>query len=219
MTVPSKKVLIAEDQPDALQLLQEVVQAVHPDAEVTTCATVSHALMQLHQTWDLVLIDLRLLDGSGMTVLEQLKAQQPQTPAIVTTLCQDEKTIFQALQIGADGYLLKSDPQPLLVNALHRMCHGEPPLSPAVARLVLQHFRGLRTPATTQAVPQTPALSPRENDVLGAIGCGLSIQETGLQLGISPHTTNDHVKAIYRKLGISSRAQAAAEALRRGLLA
>lgn len=218
MSRPLKAVLIVEDQPDAQDMLQEVVQEVHPDADITTCATVSHALMQVQRPWHLVLIDLRLLDGSGLDVLRRFKAVQPQTSAIVTSLCQDDTTIFQALQIGADGYLLKSDPPTWLVASLRRMCDGEPPLSPAVARLVLKHFRGLCSPMPTHATEQATPLSPRENEVLAALGEGLSIQETGVKLGISPHTTNDHVKSIYRKLGISSRAQAATEAMRRGLL-
>ncbi|MBK6594282.1 MAG: response regulator transcription factor [Burkholderiales bacterium] len=218
MSEPAMQILLVEDQSDAVDLLQELVRTVFPTAQVKVCGTVAHALMQLDLPWQLALVDLRLLDGSGLVVLQALKAAQPDTQAIVTTLYHDDDIVFSALQAGADGYLLKSDPLPSLVSSLRRMADGEPPLSAAVARRILKHCRSGQVQPVAATPLQAAVLTPRETQVLAAIGEGLSIAEVGERLGMAYHTTNDHIKAIYRKLGIRTRAQAATEAMRRGLL-
>ena len=152
MSEPAMQILLVEDQSDAVDLLQELVRTVFPTAQVKVCGTVAHALMQLDLPWQLALVDLRLLDGSGLVVLQALKAAQPDTQAIVTTLYHDDDIVFSALQAGADGYLLKSDPLPSLVSSLRRMADGEPPLSAAVARRILKHCRS----GQVQPVAATP---------------------------------------------------------------
>lgn len=216
--VPRTSVLLVEDQPDAQELLEHIVQQVYPGAATTACATVAHAIAQVDRPWSLALIDLRLLDGSGVDVLRAFKARHAEVPAVVTTLYSDDASVFGALQAGADGYLLKSEPAQALADALRRIANQELPLSPAVARRVLQYFRN--GPSADQRVLDAAgeALTPRETEVLAAIGEGLSIQETGDRLGITYYTANGYIKSIYRKLGIKSRAQAATEAQRRGLL-
>ena len=211
-------ILLVEDQPDAQQMLESIVQQVYPGAVSTACATVAHALMQVDRPWSLALIDLRLLDGSGVDVLRAFKARHAQVPAVVTTMYSDDASVFGALQAGADGYLLKSEPPQMLADALRRIANEELPLSPAVARRVVRYFRA--SPGADLLPPDSSneALTPRETEVLAAIGEGLSIQETGDRLGITYYTTNGYIKSIYRKLGIKSRAQAATEAQRRGLL-
>lgn len=211
-------VLLVEDQPDAQKMLEGIVQEVYPGAVATVCATVAHALMQVQRSWALALIDLRLLDGLGVDVLRAFKAHHPEVPAVVTTMYSDDASVFGALQAGADGYLLKSEPAQTLADALRRIANGELPLSPAVARRVLRYFRASPGADLLPPDPQAEALTPRESEVLAAIGEGLSIQETGDRLGITYYTTNGYIKSIYRKLGIKSRAQAATEAQRRGLL-
>jgi DNA-binding NarL/FixJ family response regulator len=174
--------------------------------------------MQVQRPWALALIDLRLLDGSGIDVLRAFKTHHAEVPAVVTTMFSDDASVFGALQAGADGYLLKSEPEHMLADALRRIGRGELPLSPAVARRVLRYFRTSPEADLLPPDDQAEALTPRESDVLAAIGEGLSIQEAGDRLGITYHTTNGYIKSIYRKLGIKSRAQAATEAQRRGLL-
>lgn len=218
MTTNTLRILLVEDQSDALDLLHELVGAVFPGAQVTACRTVAHALMQLDRPWQIALVDLRLLDGTGLLVLKALKAAQADTQAIVTTLFHDDDAVFSALQAGADGYLLKSDPFPSLVSSLRRMTDGQPPLSAAVARRILKHYRSGQFKTTAEAPAQAAVLTSRETQVLAAIGEGLSIAEVAERLCMAYHTTNDHIKAIYRKLGIRNRAQAATEAMRRGLL-
>jgi DNA-binding NarL/FixJ family response regulator len=112
---------------------------------------------------------------------------------------------------------LKDQHPDTLIQYLHRIDQGEPPLSPSIARRMLKHFSQAR-PAAAGPDPDHETLTPREEDVLRLLGRGLRVSETARVLGIAPHTVTGYVKNIYRKLNISSRAEAAVEAVRRGLV-
>jgi DNA-binding NarL/FixJ family response regulator len=99
---------------------------------------------------------------------------------------------------------------------LHRIDHGEPPLSPSIAQRMLTHFQ--RRAASLAGAEAGEALTPRELDVLRLLGRGLRIGEAARVLGLTHHTVAGYVKAVYRKLNITSRAEAAVEAVRRGLV-
>lgn len=103
---------------------------------------------------------------------------------------------------------------------LLRITQGEPPLSPSIARRVLAYFAraSSRRQQSVRAMEDQIALSERENDVLLRVSKGFTLPEIAKQLNISRHTVADHVKQIYRKLGVSSRAEAALEAVRRGMI-
>jgi DNA-binding NarL/FixJ family response regulator len=145
---------------------------------------------------------------------------QPSALSVVVTIYDDDDHLFPALQAGAFGYLLKEQPQDTLITQLVRMTQGEPPLSPAIARRVLAYFAQAhqRRVQAVQAIENEIALTERETDVLMRVSKGFTLPEISKQLGISRHTVADHVKAIYRKLGVSSRAEAALEAVRRGIV-
>jgi DNA-binding NarL/FixJ family response regulator len=182
---------------------------------------VKEALGELRlQSFDLALVDLGLPDGSGHEVLNALRELQPQSISVVVTIHDDDEHLFPALQAGAFGYLLKEQPQDLLVAQLHRIAQGEPPLSPSIARRVISYFTQAQTRRSlqVQALEDQIALSERENDVLLRVSKGFTLPEIAKQLSISRHTVADHVKQIYRKLGVSSRAEAALEAVRRGMI-
>ena len=182
----------------------------------------------MDRDWSLALIDLRLLDGSGLDVLRRFKQVHPDVPAIITTMYSDDASVFAALQAGADGYLLKTQAPEQLLSSLQSMAQGDVPLSPAIARRMMRFFRAEQNakddtaPAPLQddvgdPDERAPALTPRETEMLAAIGRGLSTREAADQLGIAYHTASGYIKAIYRKLDIGSRAQAAVEAHRRRL--
>ena len=130
---------------------------------------------------------------------------------MVATVFDDDAHLFPALRAGATGYVLKDQPAETLAAMLTGIVSGQPPLSPSIARRLLQHF---------QPAPATPAsqLTPRETEVLRLIAKGLTIAEVGELLGISRHTAADYVKEVYRKLSVGNRAEAALEATRLGLL-
>jgi DNA-binding NarL/FixJ family response regulator len=168
---------------------------------------------------------LRLPDGLSINWLAAFKVAHPMTPAVVTSLYDDDELVFSALRAGADGYLLKGDGADHLAQALGKILRGEPPISPAIARKLMQQFRredpaieGVAAAKQSEVVDNAPRLTVRELEVLGLIGSGLMIKQVAFKLNLSPHTVNDNIKAIYKKLGIRSRVQAAAEAARRGLV-
>jgi DNA-binding NarL/FixJ family response regulator len=216
-----KTALIVEDLPDIRLWLTQTAKLAYPELAIHSVSHVQEALRELRQqTFDLALVDLGLPDGSGHEVLSALRELQPQSISVVVTIHDDDEHLFPALQAGAFGYLLKEQPQDLLVAQLHRIAQGEPPLSPSIARRVIAYFTQAQTRRSqhVQALEDQIALSERENDVLLRVSKGFTLPEIAKQLSISRHTVADHVKQIYRKLGVSSRAEAALEAVRRGMI-
>ena len=239
------KVLILEDNPVARGFLCRVVRESFSDTITITEAgdletarahiAIAGGPTGLHgvDPFKLILLDLELPDGSGMELLAELK-QYPATK-IVTTLYSDDDHLFPALQCGADGYLLKEDRFEVLVEELQKIVRGQPPLSPAIARRLLTHFRqggessAPMTPNTgfqsSRPVPMGRGapldherLTPRESEVLTYLSKGFTIKEIANLMGIKWFTVNDHIKSIYKKLNVSSRAEAAVLASKQGLV-
>ena len=207
------RILILEDISETRDWLQEIVAAAFAGPEVRTAGMVrdAQALTEAH-SFDLALLDLGLPDGSGLDVLRRLKASAPDTRCVVTTVMGDDATVVAALSAGADGYLLKENPATVLIRQLQQIAEGMPGLSPAIARRIMEHFR-LTGPVSDEEV----ALTEREAEVLGLIGRGLRNAEVARELKIAESTVAGYIKSVYRKLGISSRAEAAWHANRLGL--
>ena len=241
------KVLIIEDNPVARSFLCRVVRESFSDAIVITEAgDLESARRHLgpldttpadNETFKLILVDLELPDGNGMELLTEL-VRYPATK-IVTTLYSDDDHLFPALQCGADGYLLKEDRFEVLVEELQKIVRGQPPLSPAIARRLLTHFRGGPGAAGGDSGPAPlmsgfqssrplpmgrgapldhERLTPRESEVLTYLSKGFTIKEIANLMGIKWFTVNDHIKSIYKKLNVSSRAEAAVLASKQGLV-
>ncbi|WP_109261354.1 response regulator transcription factor [Hyphobacterium indicum] len=206
------RVLIVEDIADVRAWLSDVMISACPDARIETAADTRSARARLgREPYDLALVDLGLPDGSGFDVLRAIKAESPGTLCVVATILGDDASIVGALAAGADGYLLKDQPGDLLARHIRQILDGLPALSPAIARRIMDHFR-----KTGPAAPDAE-LTSRERDVLAQIGRGLRNHEAAAALGISEHTVAAHIKSVYRKLDISSRAEAAWHAARLGL--
>lgn len=211
-------VLLLEDLPEIRSWLRSLVLMVFPGAQVSEAARVHDALELVSALrFDIALIDLGLPDGSGVQVVERLREQQPEAQSVVVTIHDDDEHLFPALQAGAFGYILKEQPREMITEQLHRISQGEPPLSPAIARRVMAHFSVKRKPQVPSEMLQQVALTDRETEVLLRVAKGYTLPEIGVQLGLSRHTIADYVKQIYRKLNVSSRAEAALEAQRLGL--
>ncbi|HSV55246.1 MAG TPA: response regulator transcription factor [Burkholderiaceae bacterium] len=213
--------LIVEDLPDIRAWLGDVARAAFPHLQVTSAARRDEALAVIgQQSFDLALIDLGLPDGSGVDVVGALRSRQPQAVPVVVTIYDDDEHLFPALQAGAFGYLLKEQSREALVAQLLRMTQGEPPLSPPIARRVLAHFAaaGERHQAAMRQLAEEVSLTTRETEVLQRVAKGYTLPEIALQFGLSRHTVADYIKQVYRKLNVSSRAEAALEAARRGLV-
>jgi len=208
-------ILIVEDVTQTRVWLRELVREVFDGAHVYEAGTVKEGLaLCAEHPIDLGLIDLGLPDGDGFTVLRAIATQHPDAIPVVATVMGSDSAIVSALSAGAQGYILKSDPEDIIRHHLQMVVDGLPPLSPAIARRVMQHFK-LTGP--NQEVED--ALSDREVDVLIHIAKGLRVSDTASALGVAPSTVSTHIKAIYRKLNISTRAEASLEATRMGLLA
>lgn len=208
------KALIVEDVPESQKMLAELVAAAFPSTACICAADLRSALPRCDSSVELALIDLSLPDGSGVEVIRKLARDSPACSIVVATTFDDDDHLFPALRAGAHGYLLKDEAPELLTVQLRGIRDGRPPLSPSIARRMLEYFRD--EPGRQPAGNVT--LTPRERDVLRALGRGLSIAAIAQDMGISHHTVGDHVKNIYRKLNISSRAEAALQARDLGLL-
>ncbi|MEQ5872900.1 response regulator transcription factor [Sagittula sp. NFXS13] len=207
-----KRILILEDIAEARNWLETIVLEIYPQAEVVTASRVAVARTLALQPIDLALIDLGLPDGSGLEVLRILRRSNPAAIKVVTTVMGDDASIVSALAAGADGYLLKESKTSMLVQQLQQLGHGIPAISPAIARRIMQHFR-LTGPVTTIE----DRLTARETEVLSLIASGLRNAEVAHVMSIAESTVAGYIKVVYRKLGISSRAEAAWHATQLGL--
>lgn len=190
-----------------------------PNAMLLEATRLQQALALISRIeFDLALIDLGLPDGSGVDAIAALRIAQPAAKSVVITIHDDPEHLFPALQAGAFGYLLKDRASAVVVDRLKRISLGEPPLSPAIARRLIGHFAAIPKRNAAHDMPAV-SLSARESDVLLRVAKGYTLPEIALQLKLSKHTVSDYVKQIYRKLNVSSRAEAALEAQRLGLFA
>ncbi len=211
-----ENILLLEDLPEIRVWLRKLVLQVFPLAKIAESARVQDALdLATAVKFDLALIDLGLPDGSGVSVVAKLRDVQPDAQSVVVTIHDDDEHLFPALQAGAFGYILKEQPRELITEQLQRISQGEPPLSPSIARRVMAHFRSQNKPLAANM--GNISLTDRESEVLLRVAKGYTLPEIGVQLGLSRHTIADYVKQIYRKLNVSSRAEAALEAQRLGL--
>ncbi|MEQ1533359.1 MAG: response regulator transcription factor [Sideroxydans sp.] len=213
-----KMALILEDLPESQVLLREVIQAAFPGIRVRCESNIADALNIINQfQFDLALVDLSLPDGDGTMVVDALAERFPHCMIVVATIFDDDAHLFPALRAGAQGYLLKDQPPALLINQLYGISEGRPPLSPAIARRLLGHFK-VSPKLNDTPIDATLALSEREQAVLLHLARGLNSADIAALLEISRHTVNDHVKNIYVKLNVSSRAEAAVRAKGMGLV-
>jgi len=216
--------LLIEDHPDTQAWMRSIIARAFPGTEIDVAGDLKSAFERLAaRAYDRAVIDLSLPDGSGVDIIRHIARVHPDTQVAVATIFDDEDHLLSALQAGAKGYVLKHQSEATLVRTLEGMARGEPPLSPVIARRILDFFETSLVPAPPVAAMSDPppdgeALTEREAQVLEIIARGASKQDVANSLKISPNTVGTHIKAIYRKLGISSRAEASLAARRLGLL-
>lgn len=202
------RILIVEDLEETRAWLGATASRALASEAIEMAATWREGLHAAKgRMFDLALVDVGLPDGDGVELVARIKALQPDITVIVATVLGDDATVVRALTAGADGYLLKDSPEDLFMTQLAQTAQGLPPLSPSVARRILEHYR--RAAASVQ---ETDALTPRERDVLRLIGEGRRNAEVAQALSLTDSTVASYVKAIYAKLGISNRAEAALKA-------
>ena len=210
-----RQALVLEDYEVSRELLCDSLHHAFEAIEIRETDSVAGARRLLaHHRFDLALLDLNLPDGSGIEVIRQIRRSGLDTFCVVATVCDDSQSLFECLRAGANGYLLKHESRRELVTRLRGIAEGHPPLSPAVAQKMIAYF------STGRGQPETAGtvLTGREREVLRLLAMGNSRKSIAASLGISVHTANDHVKALYRKLKVSSGAEATRVACQRGLL-
>lgn len=209
-------ILLLEDLAEFRAWLSDLLARLFPQAQLIVCTRREEAVACLGQSQiDLAVVDLGLHDGCGVAILELLQRQQTGQQTVVVAIHDDDQYLFPALEAGAFGYILKGQTHEEIEEQLQRIRSGEPPLSPSIARRVISHFKRATKP-NAQPLPRVK-LTDREGDVLLRVAKGFTLPEIARQLGLSRYTIADYVKQIYRKLSISSRAEAALEAQRLGL--
>ena len=154
-----------------------------------------------------VLMDINLPRMSGVECTRQLRALLPEIQIVMLTVYDDSDRIFQALQMGANGYLLKRASADEILQAIQDVHRGGAPMSAYIARKVVQSFQ---QPAPSARPDE--ALSKRENEVLGYVSRGYSDKEVAEALGLTAATVRSYLKSIYSKLHVHSRTQAIAKA-------
>lgn len=149
-----------------------------------------------------LICDLGLPGMSGVDLISRVRDLAPELVILAYTLFEDQETVFSALRAGASGYLLKGCSATDLKDSVRRIHAGESPMSPAIARRLLDRF--LAMPADIEPV----VLTSREETIVRLLADGKIYKEVGDQLGISPHTVHSHIKKIYGKLHVADRSEA-----------
>lgn len=224
------RVMVVEDEVPVQERLCATVSADARLSLVGAAATVASArrwLSDSRRKIDVLLVDLGLPDGSGLQLIADCRQWRQHTAIMVMTMFGDERHVFSALEAGASGYLLKSSEGSDIVDHILDLHAGGSPITPTVARLVLQKLRtpvAMVTETTSTAVTKASAtaaeegLSAREMEVLQLIAVGYSYAEIAQRLNISVHTVTTHIRRFYQKLEVHSRSAAVHAAGQRGLL-
>lgn len=205
------RVLVVEDDDDVRESL-EFVLAEAPGVSLAGSFREAAAALEALAAGlraDIALVDLGLPDMRGQDLIRRLRVLAPTLDAVVLTVHEDRDNLMDAFHAGATGYLLKDMPHEQVVAHVREAHAGGAPMSPSIARRVV---------AELGQAPDRNPLTPREGEVLELLTRGFSYQQTGSALGIGVGTVQGHIKAIYRKLEVSSKAEATAEAYRRGLV-
>ena len=173
---------------------------------------------------DVILLDLQMPRCSGLEALTRIRARLPEVAVIVLTYSDDGQDLIEALKRGAQGYLLKDLEPEVLFSSVRGAARGEAPISGAMAAKILLEFRtpapsaASVTPAPSAGVAEKPHLSERELEVLERVAGGATNREIAEELFISENTVKHHLKNILAKLQMQNRAQAAAWAVKEGLV-
>jgi len=213
------RTLVADD--------QEVVRAgfsalldTQPDVDVVASAANGAEAVRLSREHrpDVVLMDVRMPVLDGIEATREISRADGNGPRILilTTFDLDEY-VYDALQAGASGFLLKDVPAETLFEAVRVIAAGEALLAPAVTRRLIAEFARLR-PRPQDPPNELEALTPRETEILGLVAQGLSNREIALRLVLSDETVKTHVSHVLRKLGLRDRAQAVVVAYESGLV-
>jgi DNA-binding NarL/FixJ family response regulator len=168
---------------------------------------------------DVILMDLNMPHCSGLEATQALQTKMPQVNILVLTVSDNEADLFAAMKFGATGYILKNTEPEELIQAIFHVVQGGAIISPLMATKLLAEFKGVETRIATELAREADAnLSPREDEVLRLVAQGATNKEIADSLFISENTVKTHLRNIMEKLHLANRSQAAAYAVKRGLV-
>lgn len=197
-------IAIVEDNPSIRQSLKEWVDSAPDYRCVCTCKDAETALIEIPKIKpDVVLMDIQLPGKSGIVCTARLKSMMPELQIIVVTVYRDRDLLFQALKVGACGYLLKRSSPEELLRAIAEVRSGGAPMTGEIARMVVETFQ---KPASK--ISASDELSLRETELLNLVAQGLTNKEIGPKLNISYDTVRAHLRRIYEKLHVRCRTEA-----------
>jgi DNA-binding NarL/FixJ family response regulator len=214
-------VAIVDDHPIVRAGMRSVLELADDIVVVADGGSGSEALQLVEEyAPDVLVLDINLPDQSGIDVTHQLKARNLSTTILILTAHDDSQAIFELLENGAIGYVLKDEALETLANAVRAAASGKSWLSPAVASQVVQRAVKQRTNQEQDALASMAGeeLTPREQQILSLLAEGLDNTAIAENLTVTKRTVQNHISNIYGKLGLASRTEAMLYAIRHGLV-
>ena len=209
--MPNIKVAIVEDNASVREGLAGILNGSPGFNCVCACGSAEEALRQLPASPpEVVLMDINLPRRSGIDCVRQLRGQMPQIQVIMLTIEEDSDRVFESLAAGATGYLVKNVPPATILAAIQEVHRGGAPMSSQIARMLVQSFHKTRS-----VTPAREALTGREEEILQLVARGYRSKEVAEALKITSQTVETHLRNIYDKLHVRSRAGAVARFLTR----
>jgi DNA-binding NarL/FixJ family response regulator len=204
------KVFLLDDHEIVRMGVRDLLEAEPDITVVGEAGTASSALARIPPLRpDVAVLDVRLPDGDGVSVCREIRSAMPQVACLMLTSFGDDEALFDAIMAGAAGYVLKQIRGTDLVGAVRTVASGQSLLDPEAASKVMRRMRE----ATVQADPLA-ALTPQERRILELIGEGMTNRQIGEHMFLAEKTVKNYVSALFAKLGMERRTQAAAYAAR-----
>jgi DNA-binding NarL/FixJ family response regulator len=204
---------------DHLVVREGLKQLLEINDEIEVVAEATNGLECLDRVGDynpdIVFIDIKMPGISGIDTTRLIRQKHPDVKVIMLTIYDDGELVANAINAGANGYMMKNALREDLINAIHQVMKGQAFLDPSVTSTLVDQIK--RRPFNLFRDEKLP-LTRRELEVLESIVLGLTDKETAERLHISEHTVRTHAKSLYRKLGVSSRSQAAVHAVHQGII-
>lgn len=214
------QVLLVDDDPHMRMVISQELLVDPRILLVAQAGSVREGRRMIDQhEFDVLMVDLNLGDGWGFELIEHMKSARPDAEAVVISALEDEQHALRAFELGATGYLVKNSWFGNFPEAVLQVVNGGASITPSMARRLLsklEHARGVLADQKTDELAEP--LSEREKEILKIVAVGYTSAEIGERLNISCMTVNTHIKNIYRKLHVRTRAQAVSFAAHHGLL-
>lgn len=206
------KIAIVEDNQILLENLKLLLGGETNIEIVGACSSAEEALRSLDfSKAEVMLVDLGLPGMSGVELIGKVKDKYPDLEIMAHTVFENRETVFSAIKAGASAYILKGNRAAELIDSLNKLHEGGAPMSPKIARMVIQEFQ-------EKGANDQYLLSQREKEVLKEIERGMSYKEIASKLNISPQTIHTHIKKIYEKLQAQDRPDALLKARKKGII-